>query len=111
TYLARRFGSIPSTIELREVDARTLPFEDHSFDCVFAILMLHHVEERHSEYRQRPTVLREIRRVLALGGTFVYSDFSHIGNLRRTLSELGFTCLLEYRRWPHRELAVLRSPR
>jgi arsenite methyltransferase len=109
-YLTQRFGSVPSALELREVDAKSLPFEDNSFDCVFAIMMLHHVEDQHSEYRERPAVLREIRRVLVRGGAFVYSDFSHIGDLRRTLSELGFACLFEKRRWPHREMAVFRSP-
>jgi len=110
TYLTHRFGSLPSTLELRQVDAKALPFDDNSFDCVFAIMMLHHVEEHHSDYRQRPVALREIRRVLAHGGSLVYSDFSHTEDLRRTLAELDFSCIFEKRRWPRHELVVFRSP-
>ncbi|MGP8078781.1 MAG: class I SAM-dependent methyltransferase [Thermoplasmata archaeon] len=109
-FLTQRFRSLPSTIELRQVDAKALPFEDRSFDCVFAILMLHHVEKHHSEYRERPVALREIRRVLAPGGSLVYSDFSHMEDLRRTLEELGFARTFEKRQWPRRELAVVRAP-
>jgi arsenite methyltransferase len=109
-YLADKLGSMPPTVELREVDARALPFDDHSFDCVFAMMMLHHVEELHSEYRHRPQALREIRRVLAAGGFLVYSDFSRTEDLRRTLSDLGFVRVFERRRWPKGELAVFRLP-
>jgi ubiquinone/menaquinone biosynthesis C-methylase UbiE len=110
SYLARRLGTVPSTVEVREVDAMAMPFEDRSFDCVFAILMLHHVEERHMEYRRRPVALREIQRVLVPGGLLVYADFSRTEELRRTLGELGFTGVFLKRRWPHRELAVFRAP-
>ncbi len=111
TYLTERFGRLPPAVELEPADARALPFDDRSFDCVFAILMLHHVESRPSEYRQRPGALREIRRVLVDGGTLVYSDFSRTEEVRRTLESLGFERVFERRRWPHRELAVFRSPR
>jgi len=108
-YLTQRFGSLPSTIELRQADAKALPFDDRAFDCVFAIMMLHHVEDHHSEYLLRPIALKEIRRVLSTGGNLVYMDFSRTEELRGTLSELGFTCLFRRRRWPRRELAVFRS--
>jgi len=108
--LTRRLGTVPATVELRQVDATQLPFEDRSFDVVFAILMLHHVEAHHDEYRQRPVALREIRRVLVPGGALVYSDFSRTDDLRRTLDELGFVRRLLRRRWPHRELAVYAAP-
>ncbi len=109
-YLARRLGPLPPTLELRTADATALPFEDRSFDCVFAILMLHHVETKHSEFVRRPAALREIRRVLAPGGALVYADFSRVEELRRTLLDLGFAPLFAARRWPGRELAVVRAP-
>jgi ubiquinone/menaquinone biosynthesis C-methylase UbiE len=110
-YLTDRWHALPTSVELRQADAKALPFADASFDCVFAILMLHHVEERHAEYRLRPRALREIRRVLARGGDLVYADFSHTAELKVTLLELGFSPVFEKRRWPRQELAVYRSPR
>ncbi len=49
TYLTERLGRLPAELELQQADAKALPFEDRSFDCVFAILMLHHVEASHSD--------------------------------------------------------------
>ncbi|MGD0718214.1 MAG: class I SAM-dependent methyltransferase [Thermoplasmata archaeon] len=109
-YLCKRFGNLPSTVNLRQVDAKALPFDDGSFDGVFAILMLHHVEAHLTEYRQRPEALREIRRVLAPGGFIVFSDFVRTRDLRRTLTELGFVPLLEKPGWAGRYLGVFRSP-
>jgi ubiquinone/menaquinone biosynthesis C-methylase UbiE len=108
--LRQRLDPVPRSIELCRVDAKALPFADGSFEYVFAILMLHHVEAHHSEYRRRPLALREIRRVLAPGGSLIYSDFSHTADLDRTLTELGFTRAFERRRWPRRVLAVFRVP-
>jgi malonyl-CoA O-methyltransferase len=51
-----------------EADARTLPFEDASFDLVFTSLML--------QWLQPPdAALREIRRVLKPGGLLLASSF------------------------------------
>lgn len=110
-YLTRRFGTLPPGVELRQVDARTLPFEAAAFDCVFAIAMLHHVEASHFEYRERPNALAEIRRVLSPGGTLAFSEFSRTEDMRRTLDELGFLPSFEKRGWGGRELALFRSRR
>src|SRR5579859_3634632 len=64
-----RFGAVPTSVEIQALDAKVLPFPDGSFDAVFAIMMLHHLEASHFDYRERPAALREIRRVLAPGGT------------------------------------------
>jgi SAM-dependent methyltransferase len=110
TYLVRRFGNLPSTVELERVDAKELPFADRSFDAVFAIQMLHHVETSHADYRERPAVLRGIGRVLASGGVFVYYDFSRAAEIRATLGELGFIPLFHKSGWGGRDLSVYRSP-
>jgi ubiquinone/menaquinone biosynthesis C-methylase UbiE len=110
TFLRKQFGILPTSVELRAVDAKSLPFDDRSFDLVFAMLMLHHVEVHHGEYLQRPVALKEIRRVLSPGGYLVYSDFSRTEDVRRTLEELGFTGVYRRERWPHLELAAFRSP-
>ncbi len=109
TFLSKRFGSLPNGLELRPVDAKVLPFEDHSFDCVFAIAMLHHVEVHHSDYRERPRALQEIRRVLAPGGILAFSEFSRMKEMRETLVELGFAPVFEKLGWRGRELALFRA--
>jgi len=110
SFLAQRFGSLPPTVEVRRVDAKALPFEAASFDGVFAMAMLHHVELHHFDYRERPKALGEIRRVLTPRGTLVFSEFSRTEEMRHTLAELGFTPVYEKRGWRGRELAVFRSP-
>lgn len=106
----RQLGSTPAGVEFRQVDARTLPFPDASFDAVFAIMMLHHVEARHSDYQERPAALREIRRVLAPGGKLVFMDFSRTKEMLATLTELGFRTSYERRRWPRQYLGLLQAP-
>ena len=108
-FLTARYGAIPPSIELRQADAVSLPFPDASFECVFAILMLHHVEAQHGEYVRRPLALREIRRVLSPGGLFVYSDFSERERLKGSLAELGFSPVHVRARWRH-EVGVFRAP-
>jgi ubiquinone/menaquinone biosynthesis C-methylase UbiE len=109
-YLTHWFGALPPSVDLRQVDARTLPFDAAAFDCVFAIAMLHHVEAHHFDYRERPKALAEIRRVLSPGGILAYLEFSRTEEMRRTLGELGFVPLFEKRGWRGRELALFRSP-
>ena len=106
SYLGRRFGTLPPSIELRRVDAMQIPFEAGTFDCVFAIAMLHHVEAHHFDYRERPKALAEIQRVLAPGGVLAFSEFSRTVEMRRTLIELGFLPRFERPGWRGRELAV-----
>jgi len=107
-FLRARFGELPAGMEVREADALSLPFGESSFEAVFAIGMLHHVDDRPSDYRRRPDALREVRRVLAPSGLFVYSDFSRVPDLRRSLRELGFEVVFSKPGWFGRELAVCR---
>ena len=109
TFLQGRWGSLPPSLTVRQADALALPFPDASFDYVFAMLMLHHVEERHTDYVRRPTALKEIRRVLRPASALVYSDFSRRAEIRRTLSELGFTQVALHSGWRH-DLGVFRTP-
>jgi ubiquinone/menaquinone biosynthesis C-methylase UbiE len=108
-FLASRWGSIPANVELQAVDALRIPFADGSFDLVFAMMMLHHVEERHDEYRRRPEALREIQRVLRPGGTLVYSEIFRRADLRATLRELRFVPLVERLGW-RKDVRILRAP-
>jgi ubiquinone/menaquinone biosynthesis C-methylase UbiE len=109
-FLTRRFGSLPPAVELRTADALKLTFPDATFDCLFAIGVLHHVEDRHADYVRRPQALAEIRRVLVPGGTFVYTEFTRTADVRRTLGELGFVQVVPTRRMGHQDLEVYRAP-
>lgn len=108
-FLRARWSRLPSSVELRQADALVLPFPDGSFDFVFAIAMLHHVEEHHQEYERRPQALKEIRRVLRPGGELVYSDLFRRAEIRGTLRELGFTPVFVRSGWRH-DLAIYRAP-
>ncbi len=65
-------------IDARQADICYLPFEDDSFDVVYAGWMLYHV-------RDLDRALGEIRRVLRPGGTFVAvtNGDDHLADLRR----------------------------
>jgi ubiquinone/menaquinone biosynthesis C-methylase UbiE len=109
-FLSARFAPLPAAVELRQVDAMALPFEDASFECVVAMAMLHHVEAHHFDYRNRPQALAEIRRVLSPRGVLAFSEFSRTEEMRRTLIDLGFTPLFEKSGRRGRVLALFRSP-
>jgi ubiquinone/menaquinone biosynthesis C-methylase UbiE len=106
--LTKRFGTMPASMELRQADALHLPFEDGSFDCVFAMGVFHHVEARPTEFVLRPAALRETRRVLRPGGTFVYTEFTRRKEFRGCLQEQGFTPVFQRQGWG-RDLGVYRS--
>ncbi len=107
--LTARWGALPPSIELARVDASELPYAAGTFDAVFAMMMLHHVEERHAEYLRRPKALAEVRRVLRPGGRLVYSEIFRRADVRRTLGELGFQPEFLRQGW-RRDLAVYRTP-
>jgi len=107
--LTARWGEIPRSVELEPADALSLPFPDRSFDDVFAMMMLHHVEERPTEYVRRPQALQEIRRVLKPGGLLVYSEIFRRKEIRETLRSLGFAEAFLRPGW-RSDLGVFRSP-
>ncbi len=43
---ASKLGAVPRNIEFRTADALNLPFENETFDAVFGMVVLHHVEKR-----------------------------------------------------------------
>ncbi|GLY15212.1 methyltransferase type 11 [Kineosporia sp. NBRC 101677] len=53
-------------LQFRVADAMDMPFEDNSFDAAYALESIHHMD--------RPTVLRELARVVRPGGTVVATD-------------------------------------
>jgi SAM-dependent methyltransferase len=63
-------------------DPRSLPFADESFDTVFSIGVLEHVRETGGD---EVASMKEIRRVLRVGGTFICVHFPN----RNSLVEWG----------------------
>jgi arsenite methyltransferase len=61
---------VADRVEIKEADARPVPFGDNTFDVIVSSLMLHHVGgsvDRHA-------VLQEMLRVLKPGGTLLLYD-------------------------------------
>jgi len=83
---ARREG-VADRIELRDGDARELPFEDDSFDLVLSSWALHNIYEQPGRER----AVREIARVLKPGGQLVLVDIKHTDEYERTLRACGIT--------------------
>jgi ubiquinone/menaquinone biosynthesis C-methylase UbiE len=83
--IARRKAAKASvTIRFDEALADHLPYADASFDRVLSSLVLHHLT-----HADKLAALREIRRVLAPGGSFHLADFgAPIGLYAKVVSHL-----------------------
>jgi ubiquinone/menaquinone biosynthesis C-methylase UbiE len=63
---------VADRVQIRNADARSMPFEDESFDVIVSSLMLHHAGGDDDRNR----VLKEMVRVLRPGGTLLLYDVS-----------------------------------
>jgi SAM-dependent methyltransferase len=77
---------VKDQIELVTGDARSLPFQDNSFDVVLSNLALHNIPDAMG----RSQAVQEIARVLKPGGMLAISDFRNTGDYLSTLHELGW---------------------
>jgi SAM-dependent methyltransferase len=68
----------PGLADFRWFDGKTIPFADESFDVAFAACVFHHID--HALHVQ---LLREIRRVLAPGGTIFIFEHNPLNPLTR----------------------------
>ena len=89
-WFVAKFGTIPANIELRAADALALPFGNESFDAVFAMVVLHHLEEKDWQFKRIPKALEETQRVLRPGGFFCYTELFSKNRIRNYLSNAGF---------------------
>src|SRR5262245_12444162 len=89
---ARREG-VAGRVEVRDGDARHLPFADATFDVVVSSLVLHNIPGQ--EDRRR--AVREVARVLKPGGRVALLDLRHTGDYVRVLRQCG---LADARRLP-----------
>lgn len=73
-------------IDFRAALIEDLPYPDNHFDVVFSSLMVHHLPPA-----VKLSGLREVHRVLKVGGRFVLVDFDRRDSLPGVLHEAGFT--------------------
>jgi SAM-dependent methyltransferase len=77
---------VADRVEIRNADARNVPFADGTFDVIASSLMLHHAGGRDDRER----VLAEMARVLKPGGTLLLYDVAPlIGSAAETLRRHG----------------------
>ena len=82
-----------SRITFQQADARSLPFEDNSFDRAFAMLVLHFIPESEN-------AVGEMRRVVRPGGTITAAVWDEYGGLPhfRMLADIAATLDLSVER-------------
>lgn len=76
---------VADRVEVRDGDARELPFEDGTFDVILSNLVLHNIPNAAG----RESAVREISRVLKPGGRLMLADIWHTDQYARVLRESG----------------------
>ena len=76
---------VAERVELRDGDARQLPFDSQSFDVVVSSMALHNIPGASG----RAAAVREIVRVLKPGGHVAILDFRHTGQYAAVLAAAG----------------------
>jgi arsenite methyltransferase len=82
---AQREGVV-DRVELKDSDARELPFMDKSFDVVLSSFAIHNIYDTVG----REKAIREIHRVLKPGGQLVLADIRHTSQYAEILRSLGW---------------------
>ena len=80
-----RLEGVATRVEVKDGDARRLPFADGVFDVVVTKDALHNIYNA----AERGTAVREIVRVLKPGGRLFLGDVRHTGQYLRVLRECG----------------------
>ncbi len=101
-----RLKAIPASVELKVADTLDLPFEDETFDAIFAMWVLHHVEAHSRDFKKIPEALREISRVLKPNGSLAYGEFFNKNRIRSYLIGIGFQEAFRKRQFLIGELCI-----
>jgi arsenite methyltransferase len=80
-----RLEQVAERVEVKDGDARRLPFADGTFDVIVTKEALHNIYNA----AERDTAVREIARVLRPGGRLVLGDVRHTGRYIQVLRECG----------------------
>jgi arsenite methyltransferase len=81
-----KIEGVAERVEVQTADARKLPFDDASFDVVLSSAALHNIYDA----GERETAVREIARVLKVGGRVLIADVRHLRQYAETLRDAGF---------------------
>ena len=79
--------NVANRVELRDGDARKMPFADHEFDVVLSSWALHNIYDRAG----REAAVREMARVLKPGGRMIIVDIRHVREYAEVLRQAGFS--------------------
>lgn len=78
---------VAERVEVRNADARSMPFPDASFDVVLSNVCLHNIPDAGG----RADACHEIARVLKRGGVALVSDFIRTADYARSFTAAGLT--------------------
>ncbi len=81
-----RCEGVAERIEVKDADARKLPFPDDCFDVVLSSFAIHNI----SGSDGRDTAIREIARVLKPGGRLAMADIGYTKQYEKILQSLGW---------------------
>ena len=95
-----RLEGVSDRVEVKDGDARRLPFADGTFDVVVTKEVLHNMYNA----AERDTAVREIARVLKPGGRLLIEDVRHTGRYAQVLRQSG---LEDVRRSPQSVSSLL----
>ena len=84
-----RLEGVADRVEIRDADARTLPFRDATFDVVLSSFVIHNI----AGAEERDRAVREIARVTKSGGYVGIADVGHVRAYRHRLETSGFILL------------------
>ena len=76
---------VKNKIEIRNEDARSLTFEDNSFDVVFSLLCIHNIEPKSDQEK----ACFEIARVLKPNGTALIGDYIPTTEYAKAFTKAG----------------------
>ncbi len=82
-----RLEAVADRVELKDGDARSLPFADETFDVVVSSWALHNIYDEAG----RAEAVREITRVLKPGGQVIIMDIKHTAEYAQVLRACGMT--------------------
>jgi len=91
---------VADRVEVRTADMRELPFPDQYFDVIVSSRAVHNLYDA----KDREKALKEIARVLKLGGRLLLQDIKHSGEYVAVLKAAGIS---DFRRADNRVMSLL----
>ena len=78
-------------VEILNMNATALTFDNNSFDCILSNLCLHNLYV----FAERQKACDEIYRVLKPGGKAIISDFKHMSEYKTRFEQSGARCTMQ----------------